>query len=1041
MFAGMASSLTRSFCSINLSPERSRSAIRNQSVQLAAAPVPSWAMALRSEQEAFLQDFQCSVWFCSKSKDTQLGLLLAEPCRIPSPLSAPVPPRSDRAIIRRRDELQIPGGLSYLYLGEGVPFLIVRIHFSFLEQPIEVEVNQDGLDLNQRLQQDSEHGAYHVVERGESQRVAPSYFGSDGKVRNRGVTQILLEVKGGGGGGGGMRKRPVLRERSHKGVVLIGVSSSGVPGLFQIGHVAFTGLDAPLHQYPVPEWHLSGLDLLQLTCQDLEKLGVHKIGHQELILDAVEKLCSLMGIQGRWRLNNYNGGITTKLPAVILQFVVELITSAKGLFSLLNRYQFSQLSGYTNTKNIFNYCRELGDIVHKDTTVYEKEKDIISVGRQLVSVCDEILDSSPEGLLSHTAQLETVDLVPVSPGDQLGIEITSTGYSNHYVTGTAVEPSSDAYLKILAGDEVIQVNDQIVVGWSRANLVKKLRENPNGVTLVLKKIPGVAQRRNTVQLSSTQKEEEERSEGEEDEETQRHSIFERVAASVRSLSFRRAVHGPVVQPMGQEESELSSDREEEGRLTLTSYQSQQGGASPLSASGSFESLESSRLSPRPIQNRSPSPRSLSPFRSGSFRSPSPQGVDQETASISSCPEMVGQPGNKETKKSSTKGKTTAMSRRRVSCRELGQPDCDGWLWKKRKESSVFIAQKWQRFWFVLKGPCLYWYTSQQDEKAEGFVNMASYNIESAGEHKRKYVFQMCHQRFHNFFFAADNVTDMSKWINCLITAIQKHKKFNTGPDSEEECYSETESESETSPSTHRRNKKVQSHTLPRPKRKTNVPLSNLVTGGSKGPGGPVDEMGMMLNNIKEGGVSLIGHEQPFTHDHFRKSFIRRNKNPIINEKAHTLRALQSTLKAKELELLQINKLLGESALSSSKYRQWKEQNEELVQEIDRLFALKASKEADSAAVPDTPTEAVALETVATEETASAKSKGAYRLSLSDGEQLVDAEPSDVLLEIPQGSPSASPVLELSLGSLQDSINEQLSEMMESGEPAENYFYI
>lgn len=37
--------------------------------------------------------------------------------------------------------------------------------------------------------------------------------------------------------------------------------------------------------------------------------------------------------------------------------------------------------------------------------------------------------------------------------------------------------------------------------------------------------------------------------------------------------------------MGQEESELSSDRELEGSLTLTSYQNQQGGLSPLSASG------------------------------------------------------------------------------------------------------------------------------------------------------------------------------------------------------------------------------------------------------------------------------------------------------------------------------------------------------------------------------------------------------------------------------------------------------------------------
>lgn len=58
--------------------------------------------------------------------------------------------------------------------------------------------------------------------------------------------------------------------------------------------VLLPGLDAPLHHYQVSEWRLSGLDLLQLTSQDLEKLGVHKIGHQELILEAVEKLCSLV---------------------------------------------------------------------------------------------------------------------------------------------------------------------------------------------------------------------------------------------------------------------------------------------------------------------------------------------------------------------------------------------------------------------------------------------------------------------------------------------------------------------------------------------------------------------------------------------------------------------------------------------------------------------------------------------------------------------------------------------------------------------------
>ena len=43
------------------------------------------------------------------------------------------------------------------------------------------------------------------------------------------------------------------------------------------------------------------------------------------------------------------------------------------------------------------------------------------------------------------------------------------------------------------------------VGWSRANLVKKLQENPRGVTLVLRKIPGSLRRKDPVpQVTVTQ---------------------------------------------------------------------------------------------------------------------------------------------------------------------------------------------------------------------------------------------------------------------------------------------------------------------------------------------------------------------------------------------------------------------------------------------------------------------------------------------------------------------------------------------------------
>lgn len=58
------------------------------------------------------------------------------------------------------------------------------------------------------------------------------------------------------------------------------------------------------------------------------------------------------------------------------------------------------------------------------------------------------------------------------------------------------------------------------------------------------------------------------------------------------------------------------------------------------------------------------------------------------------------------------GVATRLSRRRVSCRELGQPDCDGWL-LLRKVPGGFMGPRWRRCWFVLKRHKLYWYRQPQ----------------------------------------------------------------------------------------------------------------------------------------------------------------------------------------------------------------------------------------------------------------------------------------------------------------------------------------
>lgn len=62
----------------------------------------------------------------------------------------------------------------------------------------------------------------------------------------------------------------------------------------------------------------------------------------ETLRSLTEKLHALahtlqMTIQGRWRVNSSDGQSATTLPQQILQAVVDVITAAKGLISLLNR--------------------------------------------------------------------------------------------------------------------------------------------------------------------------------------------------------------------------------------------------------------------------------------------------------------------------------------------------------------------------------------------------------------------------------------------------------------------------------------------------------------------------------------------------------------------------------------------------------------------------------------------------------------------------------------------------------------------------------
>ncbi|XP_031523204.1 connector enhancer of kinase suppressor of ras 3 isoform X3 [Macaca thibetana thibetana] len=278
----------------------------------------------------------------------------------------------------------------------------------------------------------------------------------------------------------------------------------------------FRGLDDCLQQYvhKFEREKINGEQLLQISHQDLEELGVTRIGHQELVLEAVDLLCALNYgletdnmknlvlklrasshnlqnyISSRRKSPAYDGNTSRKAPNEFLTSVVELIGAAKALLAWLDRAPFTGITDFSVTKNkIIQLCLDLTTTVQKDCFVAEMEDKVLTVVKVLNGICDKTIRSTTDPVMSQCACLEEVHLPNIKPGEGLGMYIKSTYDGLHVITGTTENSPADRSQKIHAGDEVIQVNQQTVVGWQLKNLVKKLRENPTGVVLLLKKRP------------------------------------------------------------------------------------------------------------------------------------------------------------------------------------------------------------------------------------------------------------------------------------------------------------------------------------------------------------------------------------------------------------------------------------------------------------------------------------------------------------------------------------------------------------------------
>lgn len=102
--------------------------------------------------------------------------------------------------------------------------------------------------------------------------------------------------------------------------------------------------------------------------------------------------------------------------------------------------------------------------------------------------------------------------------------------------------------------------------------------------------------------------------------------------------------------------------------------------------------------------------------------------------------------------------------RRVSCKDLGSSDCEGWLYK-RHGSRRLLADDWVKRWCVIKNHYMYIYETTDDLKAEILLHLPAFQVSPAPEVKTEYYAFKVHHSGTTFIFASERQGDMIKWMD------------------------------------------------------------------------------------------------------------------------------------------------------------------------------------------------------------------------------------------------------------------------------------
>ncbi|XP_017077943.1 uncharacterized protein LOC108112528 [Drosophila eugracilis] len=270
------------------------------------------------------------------------------------------------------------------------------------------------------------------------------------------------------------------------------------------------GLDESMKEYlyDFSKQEIDGVALLNIRPYELENLGMLRIGHQEIVLEAVENLrnfhyhlkndnLQFMALHVATAAGNLhrelakNHAESTKIDTRILHDITRTIATLKPLVGSLERTPFRKQEMYREyCGNVLKCGLELATIAHRDRFSLQPVPAIRLSAERLENLANFVIQDISDPMVLQPASLNLVTLKKRE--SELGFNIESSYNGIHRVITTAdIKYNSPAHNsgKIEDGDEIVQINYQTVVGWQHRTVLEHLRESLPDVVLTVKKRP------------------------------------------------------------------------------------------------------------------------------------------------------------------------------------------------------------------------------------------------------------------------------------------------------------------------------------------------------------------------------------------------------------------------------------------------------------------------------------------------------------------------------------------------------------------------